>query len=95
MSEKSKKVDQSELLKQQKAAHDYIATAVQILTTRVQYYAEEFEGTHQTIQFLRNMLAQIKADIEKIEPPKPQDQSKPYSMDLTHVKGESQETVAQ
>lgn len=90
MSEKSKKVDQSELLKQKKAAHDYIATAVQILTTRVQFYAEEFEGIHQTVSFLKNMLAQIRTDIEKIEPPKAKDPAKPYSMDLTHVKAEAQ-----
>lgn len=87
MSDNSKSPDKAELLKQQKAAHDYIATAIQILTTRVQFYVEEFEGTHQSVQFLRNMLAQIKADIEKIEPSKPEEKAKtkPYEMDLSHV----------
>ena len=89
MAKDTKAIDQAELLKQKKAAHDYIATAVQVLTTRVQFYVEEFEGIHQTISFLKNMLAQIKADIEKIEPPKKHDPEKPFSMDLTHVKAEN------
>lgn len=88
MSDNSKSPDKAELLKQQKAAHDYITTAIQILTTRVQFYVEEFEGTHQSVQFLRNMLAQIRADIEKIEPSKQEEKkakTKPYEMDLRHV----------
>ncbi len=88
MSKATEKIDQAEVLKQKKAAHDYIATAIQVLTTRVQFYAEEFEGMHQTISFLKNMRQQIQDDIEKIEPPKPKDPSKPFSMDLTHVKGQ-------
>lgn len=75
-----------EILKQKKAAHDYIATAVQILTTRVQYLHEEFEGVHTTVQFLRNMRDQITKDIEKIEPPKAKEAKAPYNMDLSHVK---------
>jgi len=79
-------VSQEEILKQKKSAHDYIATAVQVLTTRVQFYAEEFEGMHMTIQFLRNMRDQIRKDIELIEPPKEEPKAEPYKMDLTHVK---------
>lgn len=80
--------EQKNELNQKKAAHDYLATAINIITTRVHFYVEEFEGTWQTVSFLKNMLAQIKADIEKIEPPKPIEPQKPYIMDLSHVKGE-------
>lgn len=79
---------QADVLKQKKAAHDFIATGIQVLTTRVQYYHEEFEGIHQTVSFLRNMRDQIKKDIEQIEPPQEKEQTKPYVMDLTHVKTE-------
>lgn len=78
----------ADALAQKKAAHDYVATAVQVLTTRVQFYAEEFEGIHQSIQFLRNFRDQIKREIEVIEPPAPKENAKPLVMDLTHVKGE-------
>ena len=83
--------DQTDILKQKKAAHDYIATAVQVLTTRVQFYAEEFEGIHQTVHFLRNFRDQIKKEIEVIEPPAPKEPTKPYDMDLTHVTAETKE----
>lgn len=79
---------QEDVLKQKKAAHDYIASAVQVLTTRVQFYHEEFDGIFQTVQFLRNMRDQIRKDIELIEPPKEEQKAKPYEMDLTHIKAQ-------
>lgn len=86
-------LSQEELLRQKKAAHDYVATAVQVLTTRVQFYAEEFEGIHQTVQFLRNFRDQIKKEIEVIEPPKPVEPAKPFEMDLSHVTAEPLKVV--
>lgn len=85
------KPSQDEVLKQKKNAHDYIATAVQVLTTRVKFFHEEFEGIFQTVQFLRNMRDQIRKDIELIEPPKVESEpAKPYEMDLTHLKAVDQ-----
>lgn len=73
-----------------KIAHDYYATAIELLTTRLRYAPEEFEGVHQLIAFLRQNKDSILADIHKEEPPLPK-QAQPsnvYDMDLTHVKGE-------
>lgn len=83
-------MSQDEMLKHKKIAHDYYASAIQVLTTRVQFFHEEFEGIFQTVQFLRNIRDQIKKEIEEIEPPtkKTEEKAKPYVMDLTHVKGE-------
>ncbi len=78
-----------DVLAQKKAAHDYLATAIQVLTTRVQYYHEEFVGMHSTIIFLRGMRDQMVKDIEAIEPRKEEPQSKPSIMDLTHIKAEA------
>jgi len=86
MSEAAQEVSKEEILKQKKAAHDYIATAVQVLTTRVKFFHEEFSGVFETVQFLRNMRDQIKKDIELIEPPKEEEPKAPYNMDLTHLK---------
>lgn len=73
-----------------KQSHDLFATAIQVLTTRVQYFHEEFEGIDKTVQFLRVLRDQTKTDIEKIEPPKPEEAKAPYDMDLSHVKNEKQ-----
>jgi len=86
----NQEITTEEIVRQKKAAHDYVATAIEILTTRVRYYHEEFEGTHQTVQFLKNFRAQIEADITKLEPKKEEEPkvAAPYNMDLSHVKGE-------
>jgi len=84
----SEVTDQSEVLKHKKSAHDYYATAVQVLTTRVQFYFEEFEGIHQVVGFLNGIKAQILKEIELVEPPKPKAKPEAYHMDLSHVKGE-------
>lgn len=84
-------LSQEDILKQKKIAHDYVATAVQVLTTRVQFYAEEFDGVSQSIQFLRNLRDSIRKEIELIEPPTQKEDAKVYNMDLTHVANEKAE----
>lgn len=70
-----------------KLAHDYYATAIELLTTRIRYAPEEFEGIHQTLAFLRQNKDAILADIHKEEPPKQEaKESKVLEMDLTHLK---------
>lgn len=69
-----------------KKSHDYYATAIQLLTTRIQYYHEEFQGVANTIQFLTHFRDTLRKEIELIEPPKKDKQS--FEMDLTHVKPE-------
>lgn len=71
-----------------KQSHDLFATAIQVLTTRVQYFHEEFEGIQKVVSFLRVLRQQTQNDIEKIEPPKPEEPKAPYEMDLSHVKNE-------
>jgi hypothetical protein len=88
MSDKATELTQEEKLKQSKIAHDYFATAIQTLTTRVQYYHEEFEAANGTIFFLRNMRDQILKDIERIEPPKAKEPAKPYVMDIPDAPAE-------
>ena len=78
-----------------KSAHDYYATAIEVLTTRVKWYFEDFEGAHQTIAFLRSCRDQIKTDIEKVEPPVFKEPAAPLVMDLTHVRPETQESATQ
>lgn len=81
-----KEVSKEDILKAKKEAHDYVATAVQIMTTRTQFFYEEFEGVHQSVQFLRSFRDQILNEIHEIEPPIEPEVQKPYAMDLTHVK---------
>ena len=70
-----------------KRAHDHYATAIQILTQRVQYYHEEFQAVQNMVAFFEHLKEQTLQAVYKIEPPKKED-SKPLVMDLTHVKGE-------
>jgi len=71
-----------------KLAHDYYATAIELLTNRIRYAPEEFEGVHQTLAFLRQNKDAILADIHKEEPPPPAQpkENNVYDMDLSHVK---------
>ncbi|WP_413581088.1 hypothetical protein [Bdellovibrio sp. HCB288] len=85
------KLTPADSLNQKKATHDYLASAIQILTTRVQFFHEEFEGVYTLVNFLRNFKAQVLAEIHEIEPPKEGEVQKPYLMDLSHVKGEGKE----
>lgn len=68
-----------------KAAHDHFATAIQVLTTRVQYFHEEFQGISNVVHFLSVLRDDAKKKVEEIEPPveKPKET---YDMDLTHIK---------
>lgn len=74
-----------------KLAHDYYATAIELLTNRIRYAPEEFEGVHQTLAFLRQNKDAILADIHKEEPPQPKEakENNVYDMDLTHLKPEA------
>lgn len=80
--------EQQKDLQTKKQAHDFVATAVHLLSTRVQFFHEEFHGANNTIEFLKSMVAQMRKDIEQIEPPV-KEEAKPYNMDLTHVKADA------
>jgi hypothetical protein len=71
-----------------KQAHDYYATAVQLLTQRCKYFHEEFQGVSNTVGFLKQLQAQVLTAIHKIEPPAEKVKEN-YEMDLSHVKGEA------
>lgn len=53
---------------QLKKAHDLYVTTVQILTQRVQFYAEEFEGVKRLIEFHTAVAKDLKEKIEALEP---------------------------
>jgi hypothetical protein len=80
-------------LEQLKKAHDYFATAVQILSTRCQFYHEEFQGIANTVQFLSHLRDDAKNKIEEVEPPT-KEAKKSFEMDLTHVKPEVETIVS-
>lgn len=75
-----------------KRAHDHYATAIQILTQRVQYYHEEFNAVQQMVAFFTHLKDHAYQAVIKIEPPA-KEESKPLVMDLTHVKGEETKTA--
>lgn len=77
-----------------KGAADYYGTVIMILTTRVSYYHEEFEGITNTVNFIKQLRAQVVAAIEKIEPPQVK-KEEPLEMDLTHVTAEKSQVVAE
>lgn len=70
-----------------KKAHDYFATAVSLLTTRVQFYHEEFQGASNVVQFLSTLRDDAKAKVEQLEP-KQEEPKAAFNMDLTHIKPE-------
>jgi hypothetical protein len=78
--------DQKKRLMHLKLAHDYYATAIELIEIRCTFRVEEFQGVANTVAFLRNLLGQCKADIYELEPPVEKAPEKPYNMDLTHVK---------
>lgn len=65
-----------------KQSHDYFATAIHVLRTRVQFFYEEFEGIQKTVSFLEANRANLAKMIDEIEPPKPQEPKKPYIMEV-------------
>lgn len=63
-------MEQKTELEQLKLAHDYYVTALQILTQRTQFYAEEFEAVGNLVKFFQTMAKELKSKIEAIEPKK-------------------------
>ena len=51
-----------------KKAHDYYITVAMILSSRVQFYAEEFQGVTEIIEFNKKMAQDLKVKIEELEP---------------------------
>ena len=51
-----------------KKIHDYHATTIHILRTRIQFYYEEFPGILELTAFLEQMCKELKAKIEELEP---------------------------
>lgn len=77
-----------------KGAADYYGTALMIMTTRVSYYPEEFQGIQNTIGFFTQLRNQVVAQIETIEPKKTE-KAAPLEMDLTHVTGDKPTVTAE
>lgn len=50
-----------------KKAHDYYVTVVMILSSRVQFYSEEFQSVTELIEFNKKMAQDLKAKIEDLE----------------------------
>lgn len=73
-----------------KTAHDCYATILMHYQTRFQFYAEEFEGIHTLIGFVRAQKEALTKAVYELEPPVPKEAPAAYAMDLTHVKGETQ-----
>lgn len=80
-------------LEQLKKAHTYFASAVQILTQRVQFYAEEFQTVSNTVAFLSHLRDDAWSKVQELEPAK-SEEKKVYDMDLTHIKPEVETTVS-
>lgn len=55
-------------LEELKKVHDYYALTLQILRTRIQFYFEEFEGVKELDGFYSKLVADIRANIEELEP---------------------------
>lgn len=51
-----------------KKVHDFYATTIQILTQRVQFYAEEFDAVKAMLEFYHLQLLEIKKQIAELEP---------------------------
>lgn len=50
-----------------KKLHDYHATVIQIITQRVQFYVEEFQGVSELVEFYKKMCIELKSKIEALE----------------------------
>lgn len=53
---------------QLKKAHDLYVTTVQILTQRVQFYAEEFDAVKQLVEFHKALAKDLNEKIKALEP---------------------------
>jgi len=68
MSETIEKTELEKELNELKKAHDLYATAHHILSHRVQFYAEEFKGVEEILEFFKKLAQEIKAKVETLEP---------------------------
>lgn len=50
-----------------KKLHDIHATTINILTSRIQFYFEEFKGVQEMIQLYTGLCEQLKKQIEELE----------------------------
>jgi hypothetical protein len=55
-------------LNELKKIHDLYATTHHILCTRIQFYAEEFEGVKALLDFYKKLTEDLKLKIEELEP---------------------------
>ena len=51
-----------------KKAHDLYATTHHILHTRIQFYAEEFDGVKALLDFYKKLTDDLKLKISELEP---------------------------
>lgn len=79
-----------ELLEALKLAHDKHATIVHMLSTRFQFFAEEFNAVQSLISFYSALRDQVRAQVEAAEPPAPKEKAKPYIVDAV-PKAETQQ----
>jgi len=77
-------------LKYLKLAHDKHATIVHLLSTRVQFFFEEFQSIQEMVAFYGALRDQLRAKIEEIEPPAPKAPAKPYIVDLAKAEADEQ-----
>lgn len=62
---------------QLKTAHDVYVTTAQILSQRIQFFAEEFESITAIVNFHKDMAKKLRVKIEEMEPKKDEDGEKP------------------
>lgn len=72
-----------------KMHHDNYATIAHMISTRSKFKFMDMAPVVEAIAFAQAMTKSIKAEIEKIEPPK-EEAKAPLVMDLTHVTSEPQ-----
>ena len=82
MSENQDQLKSDDNLKFMKIAHDKHATVIHMFKTRFQFWREEFQPVEEIIAFYSALRDQLKAKIEEIEPPKPEEPKKPQVIDI-------------
>lgn len=68
-----------------KIYHDNYSTCGQLLSTRVKHKHHAMAPVVESVSFCRKMAAELRAQIELVEPPKPAE-PQAHVMDLTHIK---------
>jgi hypothetical protein len=56
-----------------KKSHDFYVITVQILSQRIQFFAEEFDAIKSLIQFHQAMIKALAKKIDALEPKEPKD----------------------